>query len=253
MKYHKINKFIKSDYYFAILYGKKIYLNFTYDKGHCVKLISKDKSIQKTISLCYDKSLFGTNLYGTIINNKYFIIEDICYYNHKKFTGTNLEKLHIYKYIFDHYKILEHHELKLVMPLIDYDCNKLQNKINNLSFKTYSIVCCKFNESDYYILNYNKVNNKLFTIKANIKSDIYSLYDNNIFKGYMTIPDYKTSVYMNNLFRNIPENNNLDYIQESDDEFEENNIRDIVNLEKSYSAECRFNKKFNTWDLVNII
>lgn len=252
MKYHKITQLIKSDYYFTILYGKKIFLNFTYDKGHCIKLISKDKSFQKTISLCYDKSLFGTNLYGTIINNKYFIIEDICYYNHLKFIKSNLEKLKLCKYIFNHYKLLPNHSLKIVMPLIDTDYNKLVTKINNLPFKIYSIVCCKFKETDYYILNYNKLNNKLFTIKASKKSDIYNVYDNNILKGYLTIPNYKTSVYMNNLFRDIPENRNLDYIQESDDEFEDE-IKDIVDLEKSYKGECKFNKKFNTWDLVNII
>ena len=57
---------------------------------------------------------------------------------------------------------------------------------------------------------------------------------------------------MNSLFRNIPENNNLDFIQESDDEFEDN-IQTIVNLDKSYKAECKYNKKFNTWNVVNII
>ena len=34
------------------------------------------------------------------------------------------------------------------------------------------------------------------------------------------IPDYKTSVFMNSLFRNIKENINLDYLEESDDEEE---------------------------------
>ena len=77
MKYNKIDKIIKSDYYFTIFYGKKVFLNFTYNNGHCVKLISQDKSIQKTISLCYNKILYGTNLYGTLINNKYFIIYTI--------------------------------------------------------------------------------------------------------------------------------------------------------------------------------
>ena len=252
MKYHNINEFIKSDYYFTIFYGKKAYLNFTYDNGHCVKIISKDKTIQKKISLCNDKSLFGTNIYGTIVNNKYFIIEDICYYNHKKFNGTNLEKLNIYKYIFNHYKILPYHTLKIVMPLIDTDYTKLITKINSLSYKIYSIACCKFKENDYYILNYNKINNKFFTIKADIRSDIYNVYDNDIFKGYLTIPNYKTSIYMNNLFRNIPENNNLDFIQESDDEFEEDS-KHYVDLDKSYKGECQYNTKFKTWDLVNII
>ena len=34
----------------------------------------------------------------------------------------------------------------------------------------------------------------------------------------MYIPDYKTSVMLNKIFRKIRENDNLDYIEESDDE-----------------------------------
>jgi hypothetical protein len=34
----------------------------------------------------------------------------------------------------------------------------------------------------------------------------------------MRIPNLKSSVYMNNHFRNIKENRNIDYIEESDDE-----------------------------------
>mgnify|MGYP003328747202 CR=1 FL=1 len=40
----------------------------------------------------------------------------------------------------------------------------------------------------------------------------------------MFIPDYKTSVMMNNIFRKIKENKNLDYIEESDDEDDFQNI-----------------------------
>ena len=35
--------------------------------------------------------------------------------------------------------------------------------------------------------------------------------DNNSYVDVVYIPNYKTSVYMNSLFRNIRENNNLDY------------------------------------------
>ena len=36
------------------------------------------------------------------------------------------------------------------------------------------------------------------------------------------IPDYKTSVFMNDLFRTIKENKNLDLLEESDDEEDDN-------------------------------
>lgn len=48
------------------------------------------------------------------------------------------------------------------------------------------------------------------------------------------IPDYKTSVFMNALFRNIKENRSLDALEESDDEdeFENTNIDKFVDLTK---------------------
>ena len=45
-----------------------------------------------------------------------------------------------------------------------------------------------------------------------------------IYQGIAAIPDYKTSVLLNKVFRNIKENDNLDALEESDneDEFEKN-------------------------------
>ena len=42
-----------------------------------------------------------------------------------------------------------------------------------------------------------------------------------VFYGFAGISDLKTSVFMNLLFRNLKENMNLNYIQESDDEEDE--------------------------------
>ena len=65
---------------------------------------------------------------------------------------------------------------------------------------------------------------KTFFIKPDLQNDIYYLYLLNttnfegISKEIAHIPDYKTSIFMNKLFRNIKENNNLDSLEESDDE-----------------------------------
>ena len=50
------------------------------------------------------------------------------------------------------------------------------------------------------------------------------------------IPDYKTSVFMNKLFRIIKENDNLDKLEESDDEeeFENTKTDKFVYLNKSF-------------------
>jgi regulatory protein YycI of two-component signal transduction system YycFG len=63
------------------------------------------------------------------------------------------------------------------------------------------------------------------------------------------VPDYKTSVMLNNLFRNIKENKNLDALEESDDEeeFENDNINKFVYLEKEYNMVCQYNQKHRKW------
>jgi hypothetical protein len=54
---------------------------------------------------------------------------------------------------------------------------------------------------------------------------------------------------MNGLFRNIRENKNLDYIEESDDEDDFENILPdkYVDLKKTLLLECVFHKKFKKW------
>jgi hypothetical protein len=63
------------------------------------------------------------------------------------------------------------------------------------------------------------------------------------------IPDYKTSVMMNKLFRIIKENDNLDALEESDDEdeFENNNYDKFVYLDKTINMVCTFTHKFKKW------
>ena len=93
----------------------------------------------------------------------------------------------------------------------------------------------------------------IFKIKADLQNDIYHLYciENNaeIFYNVAYIPDYKTSVMMNKLFRNIKENENLDLLEESDDEeeFQNENIDRFVDMNKSYLMICKFNYKFKKW------
>ena len=54
---------------------------------------------------------------------------------------------------------------------------------------------------------------------------------------------------MNNLFRNIKENKNLDYLEESDEEEDFENIENnkYVYLEKTYNIECIYSYKFKKW------
>lgn len=95
----------------------------------------------------------------------------------------------------------------------------------------------------------------IFNVKPDIQNDIYHLFcSDNEFYEYACVPDYKTSVLLNKLFRNIKENTNLDALEESDDEDEfENEKKDrFVFLDRSYNMVCAYNPKFKKWYPVRV-
>ena len=62
------------------------------------------------------------------------------------------------------------------------------------------------------------------------------------------IPNFKTSVMMNKLFRNLKENDNLDTLEESDEEeFENEDPHKFVHLERTIAMKCEYNTKFKKW------
>ena len=95
----------------------------------------------------------------------------------------------------------------------------------------------------------------VFQIKPEIQNDIYYLYcyDNIsqtlVHYNIAHIPDFKTSVMMNKLFRNIKENTNLDLLEESDneDEFENEKEDRFVYLDRDFNMLCSYNYKFKKW------
>ena len=99
-----------------------------------------------------------------------------------------------------------------------------------------------------------------FIVRADIQADIYNLFyldsktGKEEFEGLAHIPDYKTSVMMNSLFRIIKENVNLDALEESDDEeeFEDENEDKFVHLDKEYKIICEYNYKFKKWVPIKI-
>jgi hypothetical protein len=100
----------------------------------------------------------------------------------------------------------------------------------------------------------------VFQVSADIQYDIYNLFafgKNNqpVHFGIAYIPTYKKSVFMYNLFRKIRENQNLDYIEESDDEddFEDTNENKYVDLDKVLLMECFFHNKFKRWIPLRVV
>ena len=101
----------------------------------------------------------------------------------------------------------------------------------------------------------------VFRVTADIQNDVYHLfaYDGKT-KGYTYvniayIGTRVLSVYMNNLFRNIRENKNVDYGEESEDEetFQNVNPDKYVDLKKEYKMNCVFSNKFKKWVPVSVV
>jgi hypothetical protein len=100
----------------------------------------------------------------------------------------------------------------------------------------------------------------VFVVSADIKFDIYHLYAcgkqmKNEYYGVAYVPSYKSSVFMNTLFRKIRENNNIDYVEESEDEEDFENIKEdkYVDLKKRLWMECVFHPKFKKWVPVKVV
>jgi len=99
-----------------------------------------------------------------------------------------------------------------------------------------------------------------FQVRADLQFDVYHLYaygqtGEPVYYGLAGIPNYKTSVFMNSLFRKIRENLNLDFIEESDDEEDfQNGAEDkYVDLEKKLVMECTFHKRFKKWIPLRVV
>jgi len=100
----------------------------------------------------------------------------------------------------------------------------------------------------------------VFQVTADIQFDIYHLFafgKNNmpVYYNVAYVPNCKSSVFLNGLFRNIRENKNLDYIEESDDEddFQNMNEDKYVDINKVVLMECVFNHKFKRWTPIKVV
>lgn len=249
--------------------------------------LNKEKKIvNATIMRCnfnFELS-YGTIFYGSILPDfNVFIIEDIHYY--KGIHVSTLCTKDKFPYILDVINNNITHEpgnLSFALPVFWYHNKELIIKpeihstipyqVHHIQYRCLSEIKPFLNytaktekekkiaDIDIYIpitSDYRKPQFKhpsIFVVKPDIQYDIYRLYvygKNNSLVYYNTayIPDYKTSVFMNKIFRNIKENDNLDYIEESDDEddFQNTEPDKYVKLQKSLQMECVFHTKFKRW------
>jgi len=107
----------------------------------------------------------------------------------------------------------------------------------------------------------SSLKNAVFRVTADIQNDIYHLFANDpktnayTYTNIAYIGTRQLSVYMNDRFRNIRENKNVDYGEESEDEdtFQNVNPDKYVDLKKECKMHCVFHNKFKKWVPVNTI
>lgn len=270
-------KVLGSSAILAIPEGKKCFAWFTSykDDNVCLLLeINSNKNIVdvKIITTSFtDKLALGTIFYGTLFTNKnqnYFCVEDLYYYAGKSCYNliylTKLEKIkEIFKNEISQTALFNKFTI-FGLPLISDDLQFILKDIQSLPYKVSEIKFRFFeneNSKKIFTMKYFKPGaqkqdfrkDAIFKITADIEPDIYNLfiYNNGIEEYYdiAFIPDYKTSVMMNKLFRNIKENDNLDAIEESDNEedFEDSREDKYVYLDRSFKMNCEYNPKFKRW------
>jgi hypothetical protein len=251
--------FLQGDLYYAIPKGIRCFVWFINNK--CF-IIDKNKSEFKLERHCFNTCLSiknGTVLYGTklkIKNKEFITIEKVFYYKGQKVSKfSNREAL--IESILRNIKN-DTNFIVFCVPLFSSNYQTLLKKTTEINYNIYCIEIKRGIKYNYFI-NKNKFNKikKSFLVKPDRQVDIYRLYDNNKFSGYLNIPDIKSSVYLNSIFRNIKENKDVDLIEESDDEFEDTNLFEkrgyITN--NDVHIPCIYNDKLKVWypDCINKI
>lgn len=243
-------------------------------------------------SLCYGTIVYGT-LFNHM-NNPFFSIEDIFLYKDKDLSRENWNtKFNTIIEILRHnikQKSYNKHFVVFGLPIITHSNEKLDIILK--SDIKYNIDCIQYYQlnktNSYSSLSFNTFNSKIEVVEVretiqiketkitnqmkekeriipkyivlevnpDIQNDIYHLYSSDRSScGFACIPDYKTSIMMNKLFRTIKENDNLDKLEESDDEdeFENPNIDKFVDLERSFKMKCHYNKRFKKWIPIEVV
>jgi hypothetical protein len=270
------------DWVVAVPQGKKCFAWFTMNYETCQPvcwLVSSDYKMVKPIVACFDKRLsIGTILYGTVFQyekNQVFTVEDILFYKgQNKVHTVYKEKLECLYRIFEKeinqtaiygeqftifgLPIMKSNfaELLQCIASLQYKISHIQYRYLNKGTNVEAISCLQYIKPSAHFMQYknNTLVEAVFRVKPDIQNDIYHLFvyhagNRDHYYDIAFIPDYKTSVMMNRLFRIIKENANLDALEESDDEeeFESERVDKFVHLDKVVLMSCQYNWKFKRW------
>lgn len=263
------NKVYKYDYAIAIPFGTKCYVWFTVYKSQniCILLTlnsftNQIVDLEQITGLVFSPELsYDTILYGTLYkksNIKYFIIEDLYYYLGQDMVLYSFtERLSFLDDLFDTRLDTTIMTSDILLRIAHVYLKHDKIHLMNTNIYPCQHIIYRFIANNNLILTVNCT--AVFTVKAMSSTDIYRLYYmdiNSSLKEFAiaNISSYESSVMMNSLYRKIKENNNLDALEESDDEYDFENVQEnkYVDLNVSHNMDCRYNISTNSWTPISI-
>lgn len=257
--------------YGTILYGTLFYI--TQNKFFSIEDIFRYKGVdlerinwgEKLIKI---NNMLNKDLKQVSYNNSFVVFGLPLMYKTNEELDKKIENINIninakYKIASIQFKLFNKVNCCLYMNYKNYiedNTSTIREKsINNISNKETVISTVINKPQDKPYSKKQTKRETVFLVRPDIQNDIYYLFCLN---GQLKeeqysiahIPDYNTSVMMNNLFRIIKENKNLDALEESDDEeeFEKENIDKFVHLNRCYKMSCQFNYKFKKWTPIKL-
>jgi len=261
----------------AIPDGERCLLWFTFHEKHKIAAIcfmDKQNNVTriKPVPVVFHGDLsLGTVFGGTLIHyndTKFFAIDDIHYYRGKnKDRIDTTAKLSLLSYIMTHeikQTVFTKYDMVVGLPIMHTNRNELIQMLDTLPYNVSKIKYMPHNrhQAQFFSLfsqvtytnTFPTAPTAVFKVTASIQADIYNLlcYSRGATDHiYATafVPDYKTSVFMNKIFRKIKENDNLDYLEESDDddEFEDTSDDKFLIDKTEHKMSCRYNYRFKQW------
>ena len=159
---------------------------------------------------------------------------------------------------------IQYRSFRTIMPHLNVFLSRKPHSVTSIiEPKEKLLAAPQYEPIPYHRMDFNKPQYKyptVFRVIADIQFDIYHLFaygknSQHVYYNMAYVPNCKTSAFMNGIFRNIRENKNLDYIEESDDESEFENIAEdrFVDLKKVAFMECVFNTKFKKWTPMRVV
>lgn len=272
----KLHRKVHADVYQILPKGKKCLIWYTYWNEHNVCYLlhlgsngEHIETVEKTRAtfsneLCYGKGTIMSGILFTHNHVKTFAVLDTHFYKGRDIqTLAYNTKLELQCDFFYEIKqdIYTTSQLLVALPVITQNYTEALHIAKTLPYKVYAIQLNLYDKNKcigfhMYNAGSSVAHEAIFKIVPQLTCDMYGLYtlSSDKIHCYAAITDYKTSLMMNNIFRNIKENKNLDLLEESDDEndFENINPEKYVYLNKSTLMRCVYIPRFNRWKPITL-